>query len=142
LFAELNSGGQLSGGPSGGAIAETAGWIASHRSAATARALSLIAYEGGQHLVGIFGVENNNAITDLLTSANRDPRMGQAYASYLAQWNAMGGELFVHFTASGDYSKWGSWGAVEFLDQPDTPKQQALRDFGLNHPCWWVGCAD
>lgn len=142
LFSELTSGGQLSGGPSGGAIAETAGWIASHRSAANTRSLSLIAYEGGQHLVGIFGVENNNAITDLLTSANRDPRMGQAYAAYLSQWKAQGGELFVNFTASGDYSKWGSWGAVEFLDQPSTPKQQALRDFGLSHPCWWAGCAD
>lgn len=142
LFAELNSGGQLSGGPSGGAIAETADWIASHRSAANTRALSLIAYEGGQHLVGIFGVENNNAITDLLTSANRDPRMGQAYANYLTQWKAQGGELFVHFTASGDYSKWGSWGAVEFLDEPNTAKQQTLLDFGLSHPCWWQGCAD
>ena len=142
LFTELNSGGQLSGGPSGGAIAETADWIASHRSAANTRALSLIAYEGGQHLVGIFGVENNNAITDLLTSANRDPRMGQAYANYLTQWKAQGGELFVHFTASGDYSKWGSWGAVEFLDEPNTAKQQTLLDFGLSHPCWWQGCAD
>ncbi|OPZ09835.1 MAG: hypothetical protein BWZ07_02939 [Alphaproteobacteria bacterium ADurb.BinA280] len=104
--------------------------------------MSLIAYEGGQHLVGIFGVENNNAITDLLTSANRDPRMGEAYAAYLSQWKAQGGELFVNFTASGDYSKWGSWGAVEFLDQPNTPKQQALREFGLSHPCWWAGCAD
>lgn len=142
LFSEITSGGQLSGGPNGGAIAETAGWIASHRSAANARSLSLIAYEGGQHLVGIFGVENNNAITDLLTSANRDPRMGQAYATYLAQWKALGGELFVHFTASGDYSKWGSWGAVEFLDEPNTAKQQALLDFGRNNPCWWSGCAD
>lgn len=142
LFSEITSGGQLSGGPNGGAIAETAGWIANHRSAANARSLSLIAYEGGQHLAGIFGVENNNAITDLLTSANRDPRMGQAYATYLAQWKALGGELFVHFTASGDYSKWGSWGAVEFLDEPNTAKQQALLDFGRNNPCWWSGCAD
>src|SRR5690606_13171413 len=58
------------------ALEEVTLWIDSHVNAAQARNLSVIAYEGGQHLVGVFGVQNNDAITDLFTAANRDPRMG------------------------------------------------------------------
>jgi len=142
LFAELNSGGQIGGGPSGGAITEVHPWIQGHRTAATARGLQLVSYEGGQHLVGIFGVENNDTITALFTGANRDARMGAAYTTYLNQWEADGGELFMHFSASSSYSKFGSWGAVEFLDQQNMPKQNALIGFIDANPCWWSGCSN
>ncbi|MCC7255635.1 MAG: hypothetical protein IT467_06840 [Dokdonella sp.] len=142
LFAEINSGGQVTGGPGGGALAEVRGWIDDHHAAATARNLHLVSYEGGQHLVGVFGVENNAAIETLFTSANRDARMGTAYATHLADWRAHGGELFMHFSASGDYGKFGSWGAVEYLDQQNTPKQQALLGFINANPCWWTGCSN
>ncbi len=39
----------------------------------------LVPYEGGQHLVGIRGAENDDALTALLTAANADPRMGKLY---------------------------------------------------------------
>lgn len=142
LFAEINAGGQVTGGPSGGSLAEVQPWITSHRAAADARSLHLVTYEGGQHLAGILGVENNTAITSLFTGANRDARMGAAYTQHLNFWKSAGGELFLHFTASSGYGKFGSWGAVEYLDQPDTPKQQALMDFIDTNPCWWSGCAD
>ena len=142
LFAELNSGGQISGGPSGGALADVHSWITSHHQAAVARSLHLITYEGGQHLVGILGVENNLAIQTLFNSANRDARMGAAYTSHLAFWKANGGELFMNFTASAGYGKFGSWGAVEVLDQQSTPKQNALTNFIIGNPCWWNACAE
>jgi hypothetical protein len=126
LFQEITSGGAVAGGPPGGSIAETAGWIAEHRAESRARGKALVAYEGGQHLVGYAGAENDGALTALFTSANRDPRMGSAYASYLGQWQQLGGELFVHFTSCSSYSKFGSWGAVERLDETGTPKQGAL----------------
>lgn len=129
LFTEITTGGVLAGGPAGGAIAETVGWVAAHRAAASARGLALVAYEGGQHLVGHTPADQDNvAMASLFVAANRDARMGAAYASYLANaWQAEGGELFVHFTAAGTYSKYGSWGAVERSDQPATPKNLALK---------------
>lgn len=140
LFAELTNGGQVAGGPPGGALADVRGWIDAHHGAAVARSLHLVSYEGGQHLVGILGVENNDAITALFTSANRDARMGAAYAQHLVDWREHGGELFMNFTASSGYGKFGSWGAVEYLDAQDTPKQQALLGFIDANPCWWSGC--
>jgi hypothetical protein len=136
VFSEITTGGTLAGGPAGGAIAQTVGWVADNRAVANARQLALIAYEGGQHLVGFFGAENNTGLTSLLIAANRDPRMGAAYTKYLEDsWEAAGGELFVHFNSCGRYSKFGSWGAVERLDQPSTPKQNALVAFAGEGPC-------
>ncbi len=142
LFAEIANGGQLAGGPAGGALAEARGWIAAQHAAAVARNLHLVTYEGGQHLVGILGIENNTTIEALFTGANRDARMGAAYATHLDDWRAGGGELFMNFTSSSGYGKFGSWGAVEYLDEPSTPKQNALLDFITANPCWWAGCAD
>ncbi len=141
LFTEFNTGGVYPGGPSGGALNEVHAWITSHKTAANARGLHLITYEGGQHLAGILGVENNTAITALFTGANRDARMGTAYTDHLNFWKANGGELFVVFTASGGYGKFGSWGAAEYIDTPNVPKHQALMNFITNNPCWWSGCS-
>lgn len=126
IFREITSGGAVPEGPPGGSIAETGPWISEHLAEARARGKALVAYEGGQHLVGHGGAENNDAITALFTAANRDARMGAAYSAYLAQWQARGGGLFVHFNSCSTYSKYGSWGAVERLDQTGTPKQAAL----------------
>ena len=105
------------------------------------RGMKLIAYEGGQHLVGILGVENNQAVTDLFAAANREARMGAAYTQYLQSWKDNGGELFVHFTLTFGFGRFGSWGALESLTQaPDPPKQQAIEDFMQANPCWWNGC--
>ncbi|MFQ6133023.1 MAG: hypothetical protein ACE5R4_13360, partial [Armatimonadota bacterium] len=41
--------------------------------------LRLVAYEAGQHAVGVGGGENNEALTALLHAANRDERMGGLY---------------------------------------------------------------
>ena len=48
----------------------------------------------------------------------------------------------MNFTASSGYGKFGSWGAVEYLDAQDTPKQQALLGFIDANPCWWSGCTN
>ena len=103
--------------------------------------LDLIAYEGGQHLVGHGGVENNEAIMELFIAANRDPRMETIYRTYLDGWRAQGGELFAHFSLAGAYSKWGNWGALEYINQPGSPKYNALLAFIDRNPCWWAGCA-
>ena len=122
-------------------LQEVVPWIDAHRQTAVARSLSLYAYEGGQHLVGVFGVENNTAITTLFTSANRDPRMGQVYADYLQTWRNGGGELFVNFALSFNYGRFGSWGVIESLGQTPRPaKALAIDQFNRNNPCWWANC--
>ena len=68
--------------------------------------------------------------------------MGAAYAQYLQSWKDSGGELFMHFTLTFGFGRFGSWGALESLTQsPDPPKQQAIEAFVQANPCWWTDCA-
>lgn len=94
--------------------------------------LDLIAYEGGQHLTSAaFGEEHEEKITQLFTSLNRHPRMATLYTLYLNQWKEVGGGLFCHFVDVTPYTRFGSWGALEYQDQPleTAPKYRALVDF-------------
>lgn len=104
--------------------------------------IELVAYEGGQHLVGIFGLENDPDLNALFDAANRDPRMGRLYTTYLEGWRARGGHLFANFSNVGTWSKWGRFTLLEYQHQDPTtsPKWQALHDFMAANPCWWNGC--
>lgn len=111
----------------------------SQAAVARARRLPLIAYEGGQHLVGAGGTMNSAAINSLFDRANRDPRMGELYRRYLASWKASGGTMMVHYMNCSEYGKFGRWGALEYLEQPraDAPKFDALHSFIERNPAWW-----
>ena len=93
--------------------------------------VDLIAYEGGQHLVGIQGLENDEVLTWLFHQANRDPRMEDLYRKDLNSWKRAGGKLFVTFSSMGKYNKWGSWGLLEDPKQdPKTaPKYRAVMKY-------------
>lgn len=130
LFAELEN----------TAVPQTATWISDSKMVADQFGVELIAYEGGQHLVGYQGVENNTAVTNLFIAANRDPRMGTVYTQYLDIWRQHGGHLFAHFINADGPSKWGSWGALEYTLQGSSPKYDALMAFIADNPCWWLGC--
>ena len=126
LFSEINSGGALSGGPSGGALQQSFSWIEDNRRVASDNNLSLLAYEGGQHLVGIGAASNSQSLTDIFIAANRDERIGTTYTNYLEGWRSRGGDLFVHFSDISLYTKFGSWGALENSEQLSSPKYDAL----------------
>ncbi len=83
--------------------------------------LKLLAYEGGQHMVGVGGGENNETMTGLFHAANAHPRMGRIYSAYLDAWKEAGGDLFCNFSSIGRWSKWGSWGVMQYYD--DDPAQ-------------------
>ena len=87
------------------------------KKAAAERGLRLVAYEAGQHLVGIQGAENDEKLTQLLVAANSHPRMKDIYARYLDAWAKEGGELLCHFNSVGRWDKWGSWGLLQFADE-------------------------
>ena len=129
LFAELSTGGQLTGGPTGGALGWSDQWIHQYASLAQTRKLKLLAYEGGQHLVGIGNVQNDVRVTNLFVTANRDPRMGDLYTSMLGNWRDAGGGLFMHYASMGQFGKYGSWGALENMGQLSSPKYDALIRF-------------
>ena len=103
------------------------------------RGLALIAYEGGQHLTGFYGAENNQTMEQIFHAANRHLRMKQIYLDYLAGWKQAGGTMFVIFSSMGKYSKWGSWGLMEYHGQPENsaPKYQAVIEFIEKDPRWW-----
>lgn len=129
LFSEISSGGQLAGGPASGAVAQSLGWIDENKTVSQNLNISLLAYEGGQHLVGVGTASNNTALTELFTSANRDSRLGSVYSSYLSGWHSRGGGLFMHFNDISEYSKFGSWGALEGTHDTSSPKFDALRAY-------------
>jgi chitodextrinase len=110
-----------------------------HAAVAGSRGVPLISYEGGQHLAGVGGLENNAALNALFDAANRDARMAGLYATYLDAWKASGAQLFVHYTHCDRYSPAGRWGSLEYLEQPRAaaPKFDALQSFIERNPAWW-----
>jgi hypothetical protein len=99
------------------ALPQAVSWMRAQKKVAAERGLRLLAYEAGQHLVGIQGAENDEKLTALLMSANVHPRMKDIYARYLDAWAREGGELLCHFNSVGRWDKWGSWGLLQFGDE-------------------------
>ncbi|HSV75141.1 MAG TPA: hypothetical protein VLH79_15390 [Chthonomonadales bacterium] len=113
------------------ALPEAAGWITGNKKVADRFGLRLVAYEGGQHMVGVGGGENNETLTKLLHAANAHPRMGDLYRRHLSDWVRAGGGLFCHFSSVGAWTKWGSWGLLQHYDDPpeSSPKFVATMEW-------------
>lgn len=88
--------------------------------------LKLVAYEGGQSLVG-----GPVASTALCASANHDPGMATLYQHLMAHWMADGGGMFVLFENVRRDAGDGTWAARQFFDETPAqePKWQAILDF-------------
>jgi hypothetical protein len=146
LFASLTSQNDPSI-PAGGWLARVSAMETAMATALAPYKLPMIAYEGGQTFQGFPTYSNGSPIVNLFVAANRDPRMGAAYTTYLNQWKANGGQLFMNFTDTSNYNQYGEWGALESFMQTTSPlssappKWQALLNFISNNPCWWSGCA-
>ncbi|MFT5155429.1 MAG: hypothetical protein ACI841_005444, partial [Planctomycetota bacterium] len=93
------------------------------------RELELLAYEGGQHLVGVGAWAWDEDFASLLISANRHPRMGELYSEYFERWHAAGGGGFMAFSSCQRPSIYGSFGTLEYQDQPieEAHKYRAMR---------------
>lgn len=113
--------------------------LAAQKAVAQSHNVELICYEAGQHMVGVGAYQNDPTLISLFTTANRDPAMHGIYLADLAQWRQIGGHLRVDFNTVGPYNNWGSFGSLEYLDQPlsTAPKYQALLDFVITNPRWW-----
>ncbi|MCZ6835356.1 MAG: hypothetical protein O7G85_06230 [Planctomycetota bacterium] len=114
---------------------QLAATMASNTNQAMARGLRHITYEGGQGLVN-FGQPDNDTLTSLYVNANRSPRMGDLYDTYLSAWRAnSNADLFVHYLLIRYSSESGSWGSMESqMQDPSTAyKWQALQDYSSTH---------
>lgn len=80
--------------------------------------LSMVAYEGGQHLATTNGVPFSEALTALVTEANRSPRMYDLYQQLFDAWFDAGGEPFVAYASARRPSGWGPFGLLEYITQP------------------------
>lgn len=107
LFAHLNK----------VSLPESIQWVKSNKKIADEYGLKLVAYEAGQHLVGVSGGENNETLNNLFYSANADTRMGDIYTRSLIKWAQIGGDLTCSYNSVGCWSKWGSWGLLQNHDE-------------------------
>lgn len=96
---------------------------------ATTNNLNIIAYEGGQHLVGNGVNADLDVLTDKLIAANRDSRMENIYCQYFDNWyNTLSGGLFAVYASHGTPSRYGSWGIKEYMADVDAPKYNAVEN--------------
>ena len=119
----------------------------------------ILAYEGGQHLVNLArdcsGLDDDAEAqcisrrdrfatqwTALFSQANRDPRMGRAYATMMNDWIDTGGQMFTAFNFVNSFGYHGAWGLKESLFKADSesPKWQVLRPYKDSMACWWANC--
>jgi hypothetical protein len=119
-------------------LREAEDWMHKSKEVADRYGLKLVAYEGGQHMVGIVGGENDDRLSQLLHTANTSPRIGPIYRKYYDAWAREGGDLFCHFSSVVAWSKWGSWGLLQSLDEDasHSPKFMATMRWArsLNQP--------
>lgn len=112
-----------------------------HKQVADEYGLQLLAYEGGQHITGnSHPTQNDEDFINFHIGLNRDDRMYDRYQEMLNNWKNSGGALMMHFVDIATPSKFGSWGALEYLTQGSSPKYDALVDFNDRTECWWQGC--
>ncbi len=105
------------------------------------RGLSVAAYEGGQHITSNLGeTQDDERFSALHIKLNRSQYMKGLYEVNFTHWKEAGGSLFMHFVDASQYSKHGSWGALEYITQETSPKWEALLQFNQT-PCWWEDCA-
>jgi len=112
-------------------LPETVEQIHKQKAVADEFGLKLVCYEAGQHMVGVAGGENNETMNKLFFAANAHPRMGDLYCDYLNAWTAAGGDLLCNFSSVGTWSKWGSWGLLQYADETpsQSPKYRATMEW-------------
>lgn len=104
----------------GDILAKSTKWMRNGEKTAKRYGVSLIAYEGGQHLVGMQGAENDEQLTRLFLQANRSSKMGNLYDRYLDEWQRVTSDgLFCLWLSTEIWSKWGSWGLAEYFDEDE-----------------------
>ncbi len=120
-------------------VDDAVGKAKEHAQVARTHNVALVAYEGGQHLVGQGEMKEDEHLNRLFDKVQYDPGMKRAYLRYLEGWKHVGGSLFVAFAGVSPASKHGRWGAIENYGQTreQAPKYDALLTFIEKTPSWF-----
>ncbi len=91
---------------------------------ADSHGLRFVGYEGGQH------VSYQGPDKTLSGRLNRDPRMGEAFRVFLAEWDRDFGDLLLIYHLTSPIGSSASFGLREYVGQPlsETPKLKAVLD--------------
>ncbi|MBQ9456474.1 MAG: hypothetical protein IJU53_12485 [Thermoguttaceae bacterium] len=110
------------------ALPQSIEWMKKQKELADQYGLDLVCYEAGQHLVGLWGANDREELNAICLEANASERMGKLYDAYFQAWEDVGGGLMCHFSSTGNWSKWGSWGLFRWADEKpeDSPKYRAF----------------
>jgi hypothetical protein len=89
--------------------------------------LQALTYEGGPDSgANTTGPDPRTNVANRIR-AHRHPRMRELLIRDMADnWFKLGGGLFMFFTLSSGYSRWGMWGLTEDIRRTDTPKFEAI----------------
>lgn len=105
--------------------------------------LTLLAYEGGAHVVATWPHIDNEALTQKLITANRSPEIQDIYCTYSNYWyNHTKGDLFCFFSSHVTPTKWGSWGLKEYMDDTQAPRYKALQSCVFSENTTRVSASD
>ncbi|QDU34547.1 hypothetical protein KS4_26170 [Poriferisphaera corsica] len=90
------------------------------------RPIDYISYEAGQHLVS-----SDDTMTGALIAAQSSVEMYQAMIENMKSFEKSGGSMYMAYQYVRRPSKWGSWGHLEYQDQPieHAIKYRALIDY-------------
>jgi predicted outer membrane repeat protein len=88
--------------------------------------VQLFAYEGGPDSGGTNMPDPVSNVGNRIL-AQRHPRMKEILLHDLEDnWFGIGGKLYMYFTLSSAYGRWGMWGLTEDITRLDSPKFEAI----------------
>ncbi|HEY0824850.1 MAG TPA: hypothetical protein VGD76_13765 [Ramlibacter sp.] len=94
-----------------------------------------LAYEGGPDL------RQANVSLPAKFAANMDERMGELMERFLQQWYGCGNGLYVHFTLTSAWGRYGYWGLTNDARELQTPKYRALAAAGRRPAAAYRRCS-
>lgn len=103
-------------------------------SRARERGLAFHCFYGGQTIFASPHIRDSETFTRLVRltrDCNRHPQMKDLILELILRWRSLSPGLFVSNELIGRYDKRGSWGLLEYTDQPldSAPKYQAIVDY-------------
>ena len=110
-----------------------------HAQVARRYRLRLVSYESGFGEVTPPSHQDDQAYTDFLIKLQRRPEIRVLENENYRAFQSAGGSLFLNFGIVGMPSKWGSWSALETLQQTTSPRYEAMRQWAVANPPWRTG---
>lgn len=103
-------------------------------SRARGRGLAFHCFYGGQTIFASPDIRDSrtfNHLVALTRDCNRHPRMKDLILELIRRWRSLSQGLFISNELIGRYDKRGSWGLLEYTDQPveSAPKYQAIVEY-------------